>query len=810
MAQSITPSDPIVTNRINPHFRLDAFLRDFDVYLIEWAAENDPPNEEALHKRMPITDYPVFGCRALSVAYTNKKECLALFRKDEVQEGEFHDKMEAYDDNYEVKRITLYDIQNASFQKRHLFFEYRMLIQLLFNAVPSLLDDTGEVHYSNISGELLYPFPGKSDKKVSFLRIKLRPNMMLELSVQTYRRFDPNKTVKGKGGKKRKRIPCKPVIIDGYGRLHPYTSGTKSTRIFEKRSSIHHHNVKDFVSWGRYENFRKSKCGILAKFLRDVKTCLSDYVTLSFEELQDCSQYNFEPIRAKVEEYDGSKKDQREFFYNAFERPIALSFNLPDFEEWRGAEYLDCIRQELEDTYGIHALIVDRPVKDYYNIHLIHDRKWYRRQKSADPYRNAHLPVKRMQCITMEAISVAINGESDEEEGETKATLAQIVKKSLSELIVKRDLLQNRCSFVRPWESEYLPSQTWTFVSFQRTKLKKEKGYFYYFFGLTVYPDGSLSSFEFDEEAFLPKKIYMDIVNAVKGFYADADSFSSNGLRMSGEELEGLYYNDKDRALHQIIHTTGFLMPNVEEIEHMLHRSSPDLLIRQTDFEQWSEEFKQSYPKAIPPNDPEFRKLATTPQKPEFKLSEYLECLLPVIGYKDSGAAIRERFPTSKLAKSFFRFLYEHHDILVKPLKQDWQLRCQRLTGYLKCHYFRSTRKVLKNHCVQYTIPVVGYMCGKRDAFKALKQSKAIHIRHILINRRNAKPEDIQYSEILPMMGYAFVRSDYTVLPWPFKYLREIMRVFEIEKGIKYADTEEELAEIDEELENEGGGDDEK
>lgn len=747
---------------------------------------------------MTILDYPLVSFHALSVAYTNKKECLVLFRKGQVKEGDFVSLLEVFDDNYSVKRIERSDFQNPKFQKEHLFFQDRMLVQLLFNALPRLLDDSEHPIYSNTSGKLYYPFKSTSAKSKSFLEIHLLPNMVLELPLRTFRKYElqTEKDAKKKG---KQRKPRHLVIIDPQGHIFPYTSDAKSKQIFEQRSYRHHHKNRDFVSFGSYHHFHsQTKCGILAQFLRDVETCLSDYLRITFEVQEDVHVFNFDAIRDEVEEYDGSDK-AKDFLRTAFERPIRLSMHLPAFEQSTGQAYLECIQSELEHTFGIHSDISTDPSKEAYNIHLLHEKKWYRIQKQPDPYRDAHLPFSRMQCISMESIRAALAPEKTADTEDPQASLPQLLKKSLAELIVKRDLIQQRSSFVRPWDSEHRATHTWNFISFERTRLPDHQ-YFYYFFAMKLFPDGSFSIETFDDDTFLKNRTFLQARNMVEDFYMKPEDPRFSGIRISGEELEGLYFNDDDKNLHIIIHTKEFLMPNVLEIEHALLRANGNLPMERAKLKQWIEEFKATCGSVISEEDAA-RRFLNTPENPTFTLSEYRDYLQPAIPSSNADdKPVREKLPTTKLAKKFFQFLYERHDILVKPFKQEWLLQREGITGYLKCHYFPVTRHVVKNGKVLYDLPAVGYLCGKRYGFSKLKQSKAIHVRHILLPKIGAKIEDVSYREILPMLGYAFVRNDYTVLPYPFKYLREYMRRFEIENGLEYIETEEQNSALDDEI----------
>ncbi len=115
----------------------------------------------------------------------------------------------------------------------------------------------------------------------------------------------------------------------------------------------------------------------------------------------------------------------------------------------------------------------------------------------------------------------------------------------------------------------------------------------------------------------------------------------------------------------------------------------------------------------------------------------------------------------SDFGKDFNRYLFQNTGILLHPTPKDESVRGEYFDAVLNIKYFEKEEKYY-------------YFVGTAE--KKLQQSlhNACLLREVI-----SIGEKINMQELLKLMAVEFVRNgQYTVLPFPFKYLNEIKKSY--------------------------------
>lgn len=115
------------------------------------------------------------------------------------------------------------------------------------------------------------------------------------------------------------------------------------------------------------------------------------------------------------------------------------------------------------------------------------------------------------------------------------------------------------------------------------------------------------------------------------------------------------------------------------------------------------------------------------------------------------------------IASKFNRFLHENYNIWIdgELRKGEFEATYQ-IGNLLNIKYEYNDNDYLDGHTFAYYV-------GAKGNNKKEKYPNACCMRKVI-----SLGEKLEYEEVLPLMAVEFVRnSQYTVLPFPFKYLRE-------------------------------------
>lgn len=708
----------LITNKVNAALDIDAIVEDFDIYRVT--------KESSKLDRTNILDIPSEDFRALAVQYKYGRNAFVLFKKGDVIESEFRLTLQNEFKDVTVYRITRDDLNNEEFCKENFYFEKRLLVQLLLNSLkaPRIKD----LSYNNLTGKLYY---GDSswrieDKRnggigwISFLEISLDPGMFLNLNVRTFRKNYSNQNerlyvIDPKTGTFRKNLKSDPNGITTY-----------SMGSFKNK-----HVTMDYLNISGFKKFQKCKLGVMERFMQDSERSLGKYVKLEFCEAEHGERYNI------------TKKAKPEITNQSRGQLInRRGINLVDENKTDKSKIISHrITQEFAKYYSIDCTEGDLD-PDKYNVRIIHNPEYYEEQGIDDPHDDLFEGV----------IVQHLMEEEDHFNEKDKASPA--VNKIVQELIIKGDIIDRQLS-IYDWKKLGL-GKNWTFVVREKKKLpydKDRKSHInragksvyedYKYTSLTIDSGGKLVFDEFEDDSFLLTPEWQEkIITAYDCFDAD--------YRRNDCSVDGLVFSDIDN-IHAIILTPEKTLPNTRALWNGLKETSKEILLRRTDILDAIDDFTNE--SELDANDMNYLK----------DLRKELCSCDDDIKIGDVRRLMNMR---KEIAKNLNRFMHENYNIWISPeLKNSDFEEAYLLDNLLDIKYYEKD-DYDGRHSFNY------YVGTRKESLNASIHN-ACAIRKVV-----SQTNKTEFDELLPLMDVEFVRNDQlTVIPFPFKYLREFQKL---------------------------------
>lgn len=660
-----------------------------------------------------ILDSAVYEFKAAAVQWTFGATALVLFRKGEVTEQQFKESiMKEYED-VKIQKIDLFDSEQCS---NCFYFENRLLAQLLINSMRTPKHEA--FMYNNLTGKLFYhdtswKHKDKLTGKVNFIRfleIVIDPGMYLNLEHKTFKRYD--------------RESNGLYVIDSKtGEFRKKLKTDTNVITYKEGSLPHNHFRVDNFDITDITHFRKSKMGVMEQFLRDVNDNLSKYISIDIVEREDAQQFDISNLEKKgISELEYGEMLQKKGVVIVDENDSEISKDI-----------VAKLQEELEKYYHVKAAVGNLS-GDAYNIRIIHDGEYYAENEMHDPHSD-NLKGYIVQHITEEAEHFTnIKGSSPD------------IKKIVQELIIKGDVRERMIS-IFDWK-RLDSGKDWTFVLRKKIKTKfgenvehmnfgNKKAFNYYnYYRLKIDGNGKM---EFD--AFCDSN-QSETEEWNKICYAyDFVEDKHHGVQ---NHVEGLMYSNIDN-IHAILLTREKTLPNISALM--------DTLIETDAKERVSKEILL---KAI--NDFETEYIAAGEIISEWKNKLSVET--EMITKKSIKKILNMKSGT---ASKFNRFLHQKYGIWI-----DGELRkgefeyLYKIGNLLNIKYDYNENDYLDGRAFVYYV-------GAKGNNKKTKYPNACCMRKVI-----SLGETLEYEEALPLMTVEFVRnSQFTVLPFPFKYLRE-------------------------------------
>lgn len=705
----------ILTNRYHVDYNMKAIDRDFDIYVVEKkSAKLDDTN---------VLDLATEQYNARAVQYSWGRKAFVLFEKNAVTENEYR---EAITRDYSDVTVTKMDILDEE-ECKAFFYQKRLLAQLLINSirVPKQMGFA----YNNLSGKLFYGEPSwravnKQTKKIYmlyFIEIAFDAGMYLNLNVKTFMtkhsyRKKRYYLIDSKTGKFRKKLA---------------TDSFEEDKLFTESSFISKKNTVKYLNFKTFDSFKKCKLGILEQFTQDVEKYLGEYITLIAGHRDGDASFEI------------SKKERENLLVSDYTSILSeRGINIVDeCHDNLSKAIVGRLVQEFETFYGITVKIGALEHR-MYNIRVIHNEEYYEKNELPDPH-SEDLHGYIIQHITLEDCS-KLTKEIDEK-------VSPIVHKLVVELILKGDVRTGKISIYN-W-TELSNGKEWTFVTREKnkdTEMDKEgiinaagnKVYNHYRYVCTrISRDGDLNFIVFDDMD-IPATDFEEKIRFAYDTYYDEQKLRHQ------KYVEGLVFSDIDN-IHAIIRTNEKTMPNTRNLWNGLKETNDkDAVITESVLNVLDQYLEMN------PED-----------------MDYIE------GLRNSLMQIKPTIPKKKLrelmnmkkgaAKRLNRFLHEYYGIWISAEIKDQDFEGEYLlNNVLNIKYFEddNTDGTGRKSLNYYVGPT--------------RNSLQSSIHNASIVRQVQADGEIEFKDLFPLMAVDFVRIGmYTVLPFPFKYLREYLKM---------------------------------
>jgi hypothetical protein len=370
------------------------------------------------------------------------------------------------------------------------------------------------------------------------------------------------------------------------------------------------------------------------------------------------------------------------------------------------------VQKELKKYYGLTANF-GMIKENAYNIRLIHSKEYCEKNKKDDIHQHSNGNMI-FQHITLEDFKLETHKESP------------ALKKVVQELIIKGDIVDSKFSIVN-WEMD----KDWNFVKADKNWDKENKKHYVIYTKMTIYPNGSFEIIEYDNRDFTEIEEWNLINEKFKKY------------NMWPTEVEGFVYS-KYQDLNIILKTEQTTMPNFSKIGKALKDSNKENYVSVDVICLELEEYlKLSTNQLRIAGAKEMLDKMKEKNASKIKISEVLQLL---------------RIKTS-FGKDFNRYLAQNTGISLHPALKSKRVINEYFEAVLDIKYFEKNDKYY-------------YFVGTAE--KMLRQS--IH-NACLLREVISIGEKINMQDLLKLMAVEFVRNgQYTVLPFPFKYLSEIKK----------------------------------
>lgn len=671
----------MLTNRFEVTFDYENINRNFDIYAVT-------KESKKLYKTN-ILDLPRVQFHARAVQYLWGATALVLFDKHTVQESVFRTMLQEKYPDVKVMRI---DVMNESERQKWFKKDEYLLLNLLINTLKSPKNQP--FCYNNLTGALYYRCSEWRWKNfIWFLNIHFDYDMLLQLSVTTFMRvtkngnylFDENT------GSFRKRLS----EDDCRGEL------------YIKHSYLKKHNTVDFIRYRDFQEFCKSKLGVMERILRDVKEKLGNYLTLNAALPGETTI---------VKPKKRSKSDD-----NIKRLLVDYSLNISDcVDSELSKDVIVQLVHKLWEKYHVEVQIGNLQ-KGMLNLRIIHNGNYYGdHEELHDPHED-DVSGYIVQHVTVEDF--------------VKKTTGEIAKhgfqKIMEELLIKTDNQQRKMTAF-DWESLQL-SRPYLFAVRRRDPDDSDKKEYVYY-QVKVNPDGSLDYDCFNSKEVVAFEKHEKLISAYERLAA--------ALYRQGSEIECVM-EDGEGNYHAIGKTKEFTRPDTSILYDVLC---------------------QTQPKAVVPKEKLLSCLDTFIATHEAQKSAALALKTQILQYED--------IPTKGSIHKMMNMKSNDNIILNRWLHEECGLWI-----YSEFKSAASGTEMKNLEKIQYYPDKWDgnsfyYFVGSKNGAKDTV-SRACTIRRVTSETKLITP-DFLFS----MLAVDFVRhGQYTVIPFPIKYLREYYKL---------------------------------
>lgn len=395
-----------------------------------------------------------------------------------------------------------------------------------------------------------------------------------------------------------------------------------------------------------------------------------------------------------------------------------IPFYLEDLvQDSTSSSLLLLLQRELAHYSHVLAL-TDTPVPSSVVLRIIHNRDWYAFQNLPDPHETVR-PGYVVQHVTLEDFQLTAHSTRSKKEAEDAA-----LRKVLLEIAIKLDIQAGRIH-TYPWKKLNLTEP----IHFVLAEDEKDTNWFHCF-RLTIQPDGQMQFDHWQSDSSYQDITQLKLTNA---FLDDKGS--------RDRQTDGLVCLENS-PICKIQQTERYTLPNMEQLESALRSTTDNTLLDVLPVRKLAEELCSSESKK---QQPSYQKILNSLNTLDAKATR-----------KEIRSAINLR---SAAGQHINRSYLEQTGICIgNSIRQKKNFET----------YFGATLDI---RWYQEKETVFFFSGNKSESLPTVFQH-ACRIRKL--SACDGSDCTSLMSILLPMLAVDFVvASGWTVLPFPFKYLRE-------------------------------------
>lgn len=609
--------------------------------------------------------------------------------------------------------------------------EPHYLAQLLINSLSS--NNSKFFSFNNLSGKFYYSHPtwfkkkGKTIWQIPTLQFKVTKDFILQDSVTTFTSITNRKwmTIKEKVFHELPRYYFNSTNYSLKRKLPDENQNDEDIFIMRQVKGAKKTVIPliDFSSW---DKFLSSKAGAWHYLLSKIETDLEDYIEVQFDSWTNAQWTEFKQANSEYKE---------ERISQIFK--VQKTVLVDDVSNKDSSNFSKRFSAFVKEQLGIALKIKSSPKEGDLCIRLINNKE--NQEGDVDQYLEVgKLFSKKIAThhITLQDFSnqfeFYLNKEINEQEDKTQKKLQRknktalaVVKNILKEIVIKDDILNKRIS-ITDWELHCYEND-WVFAWKDDTKDVEQIGF------LKISPNGDL---EFDVLDL------SDLFTASK--YDQYRKYFEPPYSNGGFTPEGLI-KSKDGYINLIGLTNRRAIPAFKKVGNALEKGAKDFELDKDELIAILEEWKKS----------------------ESKLSDVLDDILNQLNAIEEKTINREialglKFNKPNLCKELFNeILLEEKGIILRNFLRGKEKKYELFSSNIDIVHRTD------NEAVEYFVG---------DKSKGIKASFKNYC-----NIRKAVPiEDapVLFDELIETMNVDFVKHEgLTVLPFPFKYIREYLKI---------------------------------
>jgi hypothetical protein len=670
--------------------------------------------------------------KAMSVAYYWGNRWFTMFKKGEISLDKFKISIQEEDESACVNEIDLFNTDEKSKEN----IQNVALAQLLVNTLKNRNNES--FRYNNLTGNFYHKLQSTFTKK-TFKMVNLRfysHGKRIALSADTKTFSDYRELKHKKSRKPRYVIDKKTAEI-----RKTLKSDFETYSVFYDEGAISKKGQRtDFLNFTSNGKFYESKSGVIATFFRDVKEELGDFISIS---LVPFTKYN---------SYDNRRDDYESDDYKSFLEKRGICVVNTEVKNPTALQMEKSISDYLTTTYGLSEISKKREDGKYI-IEIIHDKDsdfYASRDEAEHPYmfEEMNKPQDQHNLFTEKEIiqHITIENSAEKIDGDAKK---DVMRNIIQELIVKGDICDRQISLVN-WHEP----QDWTFVRCGNGHGKKPYSFVYY--KMSVSKEGEINFEEFDARNYPRTEEWICLDNIFRNYNKDNKKKRSS--------IECIVYNNLD-CINVIYQTIQFTLPDIGELSQKLGLSDSQKTIERIKLLEYLEEFLN---------------LHELEEKHRQSLDEFYQH----IEKETSNRLLYKNlfvFEKDGTKKSFMRKTAVADFVnWVACSKKDEDGNPVLLHPQLK-----KNENLIKNFSSVLGIKsteldgTFKYFVGKKKEALQTSLPCSCKIRDVIPwNKDGANPNGkILFDELAHMLTVEFVRNgQYTVIPFPVKYLNEYIR----------------------------------